>query len=267
MPEGHTIHRLARLHRRDLAGDKVAVTSPQGRFALEAGELDGKVLEGVEAVGKHLFYDWRRAPMLHVHLGLIGKFRTHRGDAWPSPSPATRLVMANDEVSVHLTGPMTCRLIRPDDRLRITSQLGPDPLADAEQAPEFVKRLRTKRAPVATALLDQKVIAGVGNVYRSEILFLAGIGPHRTAADVTEPEAAELWSLAVSQLRSGERAGRIITVVPREVGARRRSELPRDARLYVYKRGGLDCRRCGTRIERDSIGGRLAWWCPRCQAG
>lgn len=265
MPEGHTIHRLARLHRRDLAGDKVAVTSPQGRFSLEARELDGKVLTDVEAAGKHLFYDWNRGPMLHIHLGLIGKFRTHRGEDPPPPSSATRLSMVNDDVAVYLTGPMTCRLIRPDDRLRIVSQLGPDPLADSKQAPLFAERLAAKRAPVAAALLDQAVIAGIGNVYRSEILFLAGIDPHRPANAVTEEESQLLWDLAAKQLRAGERAGRIITVDPAEVGASRRSRIPRDTRLYVYKRAGMDCRRCGARIQRDTIGQRLAWWCPSCQ--
>lgn len=265
MPEGHTIHRLARLHTRDLAGREVAVSSPQGRFALEAEQLDGKVLERVDAYGKHLFYGWRRGPSLHVHLGLIGKFRTHRHPDPPPPSPATRVVLANDAVSVYLTGPMTCRLIRPDEQHRVVSRLGPDPLRDAADDDEFRRRLAAKRAPVAAALLDQSVVAGIGNVYRSELLFLAGIDPRRPASAVGDEEAELLWSLAVRQLRAGERAGRIVTVDPEEVGARRRSRVPPEARLYVYKRGGMDCRRCGSRIERAEIGQRLAWWCPSCQ--
>ena len=245
MPEGHTIHRLARLHRRDLAGREVAGAAPHGRAPPGGTPTHGQLSAAVPRP--------RHQPLHQLHRGP------------PPPSPATRLSMVNDDVAVYLTGPMTCRLIRPDDRLRIVSHLGPDPLRDSEQAPQFSTRLAAKRAPVAAALLDQAVIAGIGNVYRSEVLFLAGIDPHRPANTIAEQESQLLWDLAVEQLRAGARAGRIITVDPAEVGASRRSRLPRDARLYVYKRAGMDCRRCGARIQRDTIGQRLAWWCPSCQ--
>lgn len=265
MPEGHVIHRLARLHGEEFAGGAVAATSPQGRFALEAEELDGKTLEEVEAIGKHLFYHWHRAPMLHIHLGLTGSFRTHRTTEPPAPSPATRLVLANDSAAAYLTGPMICRLIRPDDRHRIVSQLGPDPLLDPGAGAEFRERLLAKRAAVGAALLDQRVIAGIGNVYRSELLFLAGIDPHRMASDLSAGEADLLWTLAKKHLRAGERSGRIVTVDPADVGATSRARLPKEASRYVYKRGGMQCRRCGSKIMRDEIAQRRAWWCPSCQ--
>ena len=96
MPEGHTIHRYARLHRELFAGQRLRVTSPQGRFAAGASQVDGRRLDGADAYGKHLFYRWARGLTLHVHLGLFGKFRSHRGDA-PPPSDQTRLALASPE--------------------------------------------------------------------------------------------------------------------------------------------------------------------------
>ncbi len=264
MPEGHTIHRLARLHRRDLAGRRVSVESPQGRFALESARLDGKVLHDTDAYGKHLFYHWEGAPSLYVHLGLIGKFRTHRGLA-PDPTPQTRLAMRADDVTVYLSGPMTCRLIDPREVDEITGPLGPDPLRSADGRDEFIERLRRRRAPVAATLLDQRVVAGIGNVYRSELLFLCGIDPRRSSADVDRDETVRLWNAVVEHLTLGERMGRIVTMRPEEVGERSRAAIPPDLRLYVYHRTGEPCHRCGTLVSETVLGGRRAWWCPVCQ--
>jgi endonuclease-8 len=272
VPEGHTIHRIARSHRRHFAGRRVAASSPQGRFAAEADILDGRVLEGVDAVGKHLFYRWSDAPSMHVHLGLIGRFRTFRGPALPDPTPQTRLVLAADGAAAHLSGPMTCRLIDPEDRDGVVAGLGSDPLApdalrSARPVRRFAEALAGRRIPVAAALLDQGVIAGIGNVYRSEILFLCGVHPLRPAGSITDSEAAEMWATAVHQLRHGVRLGRIVTVEPAEVGARSRRSIPGELRLYVYKRAGEPCRRCGTLITGGPAGGRTVWWCPSCQHG
>jgi endonuclease-8 len=272
VPEGHTIHRIARSHRRHFADRRVTASSPQGRFAVEADVVDGRVLRAVDAVGKHLFYHWADAPSIHVHLGLIGRFRTFRGPDLPDPTPQTRLVLAADGVSAHLTGPMTCRLIEPEDVEAVVVALGPDPLApdalrSARPALRFAAGLAGRRVPVAAALLDQGVIAGVGNVYRSEILFLCGIHPLRSAETLTEAEAREVWATAVHQLRGGVRLGRIVTVDPADVGARSRRAMPEELRLYVYKRSGEPCRRCSTEIMNGPAGGRTAWWCPSCQHG
>jgi len=272
VPEGHTIHRIARAHRRHFAGRPVAVSSPQGRFGAESRVLDGRVLEDVEAAGKHLFYHWADAPSIHVHLGLIGKFRTHREPDLPVPGPQTRLVLAANGIAAHLTGPMTCRLCDPEEVTEVIDSLGPDPLAgdalrSARPVRRFAAALAGRRLPVAAAMLDQGVIAGVGNVYRSEILFLCGIHPLRPAASLTEAEAGEVWATAVHQLRHGVRVGRIVTVEPADVGARSRRAVPEELRLYVYKRAGEPCRRCGTAIAAGPAGGRAAWWCPSCQHG
>jgi formamidopyrimidine-DNA glycosylase len=102
-------------------------------------------------------------------------------------------------------------------------------------------------------------------VYRAEILFLAGISPHRRAKDLTEDERRQVWDLTREQLRLGERAGRIVTVDPADVGAKRRSDLDRHTRLYVYKRQGDQCRRCDEPIQLGELGNRKVWWCPNCQ--
>ncbi|MBT8214737.1 MAG: Fpg/Nei family DNA glycosylase [Acidimicrobiia bacterium] len=269
MPEGHTIHRYARRHLETLGGQRLAVSSPQGRFADGAARLDGRRLEEVDAVGKHLFYRWEGDETLHVHLGLFGRFRTHRVTV-PEPSDGTRLAMVGDEATVYLSGPTACELIGPDEEVTIRERLGPDPLAagvNGDGLAQLRHNLSRRRIPIGAALLNQSVVAGVGNVYRAEVLFLAGIHPATPANEVTPDEVRTIWELTRQQLRRGERAGRIVTVDPHEVGARSRRDLSRDERLYVYKRNGEPCRRCGVAITADDMANRTIWWCPSCQDG
>ncbi len=265
MPEGHTIHRYARLHRDALVGERLRVASPQGRFEAGAARLDGSRLTAVDAHGKHLFYRWGTGDTLHVHLGLFGRFRTFREEP-PPPTDGTRLTMRAAEVAVYLSGPTACRLIDPATEDAVRSRLGPDPLRDPAAVGDFASRLARRRIPIGAALLDQKVIAGVGNVYRAELLFLLGILPFRTVTDLTSSEIDSIWTAAGEQLRRGERTGRIVTVQPAEVGVPRRSDIPRFERLYVYKRHGEPCRRCGTPISSGELANRRIWWCPTCQA-
>ncbi len=266
MPEGHTIHRLARLHRPILVGERVAVSSPQGRFAGGAELLDGERVEEIEAFGKHLFYHWANANILHIHLGLFGKFRTFKGDP-PPPTEGTRLALDTGEATIYLAGPTACELLTVDERDAVVARLGPDPLRRGTKPTTFTDNLDRRSIAIAAALLDQKVVAGIGNVYRAEILFLAGIHPFRRAKDLEPEERAQIWDLTVDLLRRGEKAGRIVTVEPADVGARRRSDLRSKERLYVYKRGGQPCRRCQTPIELAEVANRKVWWCPVCQPG
>lgn len=264
MPEGHTTHRIARRHRETFAGEPVHAYSPQGRFGAGASRIDGKVLEDVEAVGKHLFYNWQGRITLHVHLGLIGKFRTHVAPP-PKPTPATRLALENDEATAYLSGPMKCELIDRTSVARIVDQLGPDPLRPGTRKTGFADRLETRRMPVGAVLLDQSVIAGIGNVYRSEVLFLCGIHPTTPSNELAESDISHVWTAARSELRKGLADGRIITVRPRDVGASRRSDLPEELQRYVYKREHKPCLRCGTPIEATELAGRRMWFCPSCQ--
>ena len=261
MPEGHTIHRLARDQRRDLAGHLVRASSPQGRFAVGAADLDGRVLLGTEARGKHLFHHYEGSRLLYVHLGLIGKFHRDRLDE-PARLGEVRLRLEGRAMRWDLTGPMRCDLIAVTEYEQIVSDLGPDPLRRGARAADFVTRLRRKRAPVAAALLDQTVIAGIGNVYRSELLFLRGIHPARPAATLDKDEAHQLWDEAVAQLRLGLRLNRIVTISAEDRYGRAAGRVPAGERLYVYQRAGLPCRRCGAPIERAVLGARKVWWCP-----
>jgi formamidopyrimidine-DNA glycosylase len=266
MPEGHTIHRHARLQRKHLRNTgPIAVSSPQGRFAAGAARLDGRGVRNIEARGKHLFYRWDHGETLHVHLGLFGKYKTFLGEA-PPPTDGTRLALRTEDATIYLAGPTICEIIDPDEEAELRNRLGPDPLDRRSDPERFVGNLSRRRIAIGAALLDQKVVAGIGNVYRAELLFLLGVDPH-TPANVVDPETAVgLWDRTVTELRRGEKSGRIVTTDPADFGAARDRDLKRDERLYAYKRDGLPCRRCGTEIRITEMANRSMWWCPSCQA-
>jgi endonuclease VIII len=264
MPEGHTLHRLARDLRRDLRGSVVRASSPQGRFADGAAQIDGRALTRTEAYGKHLFLTWEGRQVLYVHLGLIGKFRRKPAPI-PDPQGEIRLRLATDHVAWDLSGPMTCTLDTPAIRSRLLEKAGPDPLRRDADPEQFVAGLARRSAPLAVALLDQSLISGIGNVYRAEMCFLAGIHPLVPARELGSPDAKQLWDLAVDLLSIGLRLNRIVTRDPRELGRSTYAGVPDHERLYVYKRGGEPCRRCGTLIGWADVGGRRVWWCPTCQ--
>jgi endonuclease-8 len=263
MPEGHALHRIARHHGRLLVGRAVHADSPQGRFVAGAGRLDGLLVVGVEAYGKHLFYDVPGAGLLHVHLGLYGKFA-----GGPQPAPPVRgvirLRLQTDESWIELRGATAVELIAPEVREEIFARLGPDPLRPRAKPDRFLDRASASRAPIAAILMDQSMLAGIGNVFRAELLFRAGVEPHRSGRDVGTDVLAGIWSDAASQLRAGVRAGRIVTTRPAD---RERSRGPvalSDAH-YVYRRAGLPCRRCGTEIRHEVLLGRNLFWCSLCQ--
>lgn len=263
MPEGHTIHRAARLQTKRFGGKTLRVWSPQGRFAQEASELDGKRLERVEAMGKHLLYRWRGAPTLHVHLGLFGRFRIGPD---VEPSPNARVAWSSDTHLLALSGPTVCEFIDPDAERELAERLGPDPLApQQDDAQRLAAALGRSTIPIGAAMLDQTVMAGVGNVYRAEILFLAGIDPSTPSKALARDDVEAIWKLTVEQLTLGERLGRIVTVDPEEVGVPGPNKVPRGERTYVYKRAGASCRRCGSGIRSTELGSRSIWWCPSCQ--
>jgi endonuclease-8 len=258
VPEGHTIHRLARGLRRTLGADALDACSPQGRFADGAALLHGERIERTEAWGKYLFVDVSGGQILHVHLGLIGKFRPTPMPP-PPPRPSIRLRLANDGGCWDLTGPARCELVTPDERAAIVSQLGPDPLRRGARPGTMHARFAATSKPVGAVLLDQTVIAGIGNVYRAELLFLCGIDPRRPARDVPSADVDRLWEESVRLLRIGVRYGAIVTTDPDEIGRSIGRMRPED-RLYVYHRE--HCRRCGTALVTSEVGGRPIQHCP-----
>lgn len=261
VPEGHTIHRLARFLRKDLAGTRVGSTALQDRFAAPAARLDGEYVEGTDAHGKHLFVTIGDETV-HVHLGLFGRFRRRTNPA-PEPRGALRWRLEGEDHTWDLSGPTACEVLDPDGLATLRARLGPDPLRRDADPDAFVRRAGRSKRPIGDLLLDQKVIAGVGNVYRAELCFLHGLHPTVSGTDLDEPDLGSLWASTVDLLRIGERVGRIVTTDPDEVGVPTHARAKRGERLHVYKRSR--CRRCGTEIEVFELANRTCFACPSCQ--
>lgn len=267
MPEGHTIHRIAKDHSPILVGPPLRVTSPQGRFTADARRVDGARLERIEPYGKHLFYWWETGDVGHVHLGLFGRFRVHRSEdrVFPDPIGQVRMRLEGDGVAIDLSGPTACSIGSAEDRQRIVARLGPDPLRRDAKPKLVIDRIARRRTPIGTLLLDQSVVSGVGNVYRAEALFVTGIHPGRPGDECTPEELQALWSTIVAMLKAGVRDNRIITLERqdrRTAGAGRRGHR-RGESTYVYHRD--ICLRCSSSTQTITLGGRPCWFCPTCQ--
>jgi DNA-formamidopyrimidine glycosylase len=267
MPEGHTLFRLAREVSDRFAGRRVAVTSPQGRFAESASLVDGTLLVHAESFGKHLFVEFEHERHVHVHLGLYGRFDL---DDAPPPPPVgqVRMRLVSPTSYGDLRGATACELLTLEQRSRILARLGPDPLRDDADWTRAWDRVRHSRAPVGGLLMDQAVLSGVGNVYRAEVLFRHRLHPLRPGSTLQRGRFQSLWEDLVMLMRDGVRTGRIDTVhvdhTPEAMG-----RLPRvddhGGEVYVYRRQDQPCYVCGTRIRTDVLGGRNLFWCPRCQ--
>ncbi len=267
MPEGHTLHRLARLHQRRFARTPVVVSSPQGRFASSAAAVDGRVFLRASVCGKHLFHHYADGPIVHVHLGLYGTFTEwERPDdaSLPEPVGQVRMRMVGAKYGTDLRGPTVCELLDEAQVGDIVARLGPDPLrADADPSRAWA-RITKSRRPIGALLMDQTIIAGVGNVYRSELLFRHLIDPFRPGRDVDEAEFDSAWTDLVALMKVGLRRGKIVAVRPEhDHGAP--SYLPDRPRTYVYRRAGEPCRVCGATILTSVLEGRNVFWCPNCQ--
>ncbi|MEO6989574.1 MAG: DNA-formamidopyrimidine glycosylase family protein [Aquihabitans sp.] len=268
MPEGHTIHRLAKDQGKDLMGREVAAMSAQPRFTEGAARLDGQLIERVEAWGKHLFHTFDTGDVLHVHLGLIGWWTRRAPDlddgAFEEPTPTTRLRLTGEGVAWDLTGPMVCRVIDPDEQASVVAKLGPDPLRRNTDPEPVWSRLQRSAKAVGILLMEQDVVAGIGNVYRSEILNIVGIDPRRPGRNVTRSEFDALWAETVRQLRLGVRRNKIVTMSTEELPGPI-SKLARGEGRYVYKQE--ECGRCHTPLDIYPLAGRTTWSCPTCQPG
>ncbi len=251
MPEGHTLHRLARRHRTRFAGKQVSVTSPQGRFAEGAALLDGRPLVAAEAYGKHLFLGFPDERWLHVHLGLYGHWTFGTSPA-PVPRGALRVRFEGNGSFADLRGPTACEVWTPVEKAVLEARLGPDPLRPRPRGDDAWDRLSRSRSAVGQLLMDQAVVAGVGNVYRAEVLFRSAMSPFRPGHLVT-------------LMKAGLRAGRIVTTRPAHRD-RPGGRVRRDDAHYVYRRTGLPCRVCRTPVATQVMAGRNLFWCPQCQA-
>ena len=322
MPEGHSVHRIARQFQLHFVGKTVHASSPQGRFASGAKELDGLEMTDAKAVGKQMFLEFDHRIWLKVHLGMYGAWdfagdltadattasaggrmgqtnqrgtvvsddneasntsigapRTTRlrmaeqeklGEPTtfpPEPVGAVRVRLLTDATSADLRGPTACEVLQPEEVAATIAKLGPDPLVDGGKKGEqrFVDRVRSKPTPIGLLLMDQSVVAGIGNVYRGELLFRARLDPHKPGKDVPEELVRALWKDWTKLLKLGVKLGQMMTMDGLSKKKYEAALARRDDRHWVYHREGKPCRVCGTQIVMEIAAGRKLYYCPTDQ--
>jgi endonuclease-8 len=293
MPEGNEIHRWAARHFAALGGRTVRVDGPQGRFT-DSAVIDGRKLERVMAVGKHLGYDFGKDRILHVHLGLQGDFTEGSGPL-PEVRGALRLRMWNaaavkrpagpdaskphrwyseddgtDNLApekiawVELRGPMDCSIYSQEMWGKLLDRLGPDPL-NGDGVEKFVERVAKSRKTIGELLMDQSVAAGVGNILRAEFLYRARQSPFTPGREVAETTLRSIWKDAGVLMKAAMVDRRIVTTRPKD-RPHKKGQVLKEETHYVYRRQGRPCFVCGTKILTKVMAGRNLFWCPVCQA-
>lgn len=192
--------------------------------------------------------------------------------SWEPPEPVgqVRFRMFNAHAVADLIGPNRAELITEAEREKVEARLGPDPLEagareDAEAAARFAQAAHARKRPIGEIVMDQSIIAGVGNIYRADALFLAGISPHRKGANISVKRLTELWVLICDLMNRGLAAGRLETMDPKEAPNPPIEGDEEASRWYVYHRTGRPCLRCGTPIREALMQNRRLFWCPSCQ--
>lgn len=271
MPEGHTLKRLALDLTDTFVGGQTRVSSPQGRFAAEAALLDGQMMESAESAGKHLFITFPGDHLIHIHLGLIGGFAITPlgvGAEIPPPVGQVRLRLHNARAYADLRGATQCDLIGWERHDAIIAGLGPDPLRDDADPVRAWRKIQRSHRPIGDLLMDQAVLAGVGNVYRAEVLFRHRMHPLRPGNTVRASQFQAIWADLIELMSEGVRTGRIDTVAPEHTPAAM-GRPPRvddhGGEVYVYRRTGQTCLVCGSTVRTGELVGRNTFWCPRCQ--
>jgi len=347
MPEGHSVHRIALQFRRDFVGQRIEASSPQGRFAEGARELDGRRILASTAVGKHLLLEFEGQRTLHVHLGLYGSWdfagevtaaptftvedgrvgddvrrsglledltgyrpgalseatpeqlaaaqdaqgernlrvgpgrrtalrmsesdrevETEEGEFPPPPVGAVRVRLLTDTAVADLRGPTACEVFDPQQVEKLVAKLGPDPMHDASRKAEnrFVERVLRSSTPIGLQLMDQSVVAGIGNIYRAELLFRARLNPHAPGKSIPEPALRRLWKDWAHLLAIGVETGQMLTRADLKTEEDyRRALRSRDQRHYVYKRTGQKSLRGSGTVVMEDMGGRTLYWAPGWQ--
>lgn len=324
MPEGHSVHRIARQFALHFVGHQVAASSPQGRFAAGAARIDGRTMTQAIAVGKQMFLEFDNGLWLRVHLGIYGAWdfagditadatmasaggrmgqtnqkgtvvgafedslssigaprRTRLrmaeqekleapSDVFPPPPVgAVRVRLLTDATCADLRGPTACDVLLPEEVQAVIDKLGPDPILDSSRAAEdrFTATVLTKPTPICLLLMDQSVVAGIGNVYRAELLFRARLNPHLPGRELPEATVRALWKDWAKLLKIGVETGQMMTMDGLSKEAYDGAMASRADRHWVYHRTGEPCRVCGTPIVMEEIGGRKLYYCPKDQSG
>ncbi len=265
MPEGQVSHRNSLTLTAALAGQVVRrIETPEPRLVPQRipDRLLGETIVSVDAAGKHHLFRFASGRVLHSHLGMGGSWRLSTAQRVPTTRRLWLAVWTDQHVVAQYGGPQL-RLYEPNEPIPMLRGLGTDLLnADADPAEATARALAAidPGRAVGEALMDQRVVSGIGNVYRSETLFLCGIDPWRTVGSLTVEEARELGRTGARLLSEGvSHRGPITTY---------RTPDPRSReRTWVYGRSNRPCRRCGKPINSRGMGdtNRTVYWCPTCQ--
>jgi endonuclease-8 len=267
MPEGDTLFRTAAGLRPYLVGRPVRAARATG--GAQVGRLVGATVDSVDTIGKNLLMRFSNGLELRTHLRMNGTWHRYRpGERWRRPAARAVLVLeVEGAVAVCFDAPVVELFeARAEGLHPALAPLGPDLLRTEFDPADALRRLRDPSradATIGEALLDQRVMAGVGNVYRSEILFIGKVDPFARVARLDDATLGRLIATArrllFANVGRGRGPERSTTEGAREAGG---------APLWVYRRAGRPCRRCGTPIRSASLGRELprtVWWCPSCQ--
>ena len=264
MPEGHSIRHLATVHSYGFLGTTVQASSPQGRFTEGAEFINNRTMTDVTCKGKHLFFHFDD-DIVHIHLGLYGWFTTRKNRGQVAKE-SIRLRIANEEYVSDLVGPTACEIYDRQAYIKKIDSLGPDPLRD-DADPEITwAKIKKSNKTVGALLMDQSVIAGIGNVYRAELLFLSKQSPFVPGKELPRDRFDSLWHNSVRLLKIGAEDGKIKTVAEEHLTDDEVTLHGCSQNSYVYKQTGNPCRVCGDTVKADDMGGRTLYWCPGCQA-
>jgi endonuclease VIII len=265
MPEGDTILRAARTLHTALAGRTVtrfSSTVPAVAGGARHHRIEGRAVAAVEARGKHLIVRFAGGPALHTHMRMTGSWHLYRvGTRWQkSPALARAVIETGDRVAVCFAAPVVEWLTPSQEAAHAPlATLGPDVLADAFDAGLARDNLRAQGSrEIGDSLLDQRALSGIGNVYKSETLFLSGVWPFARVESLEDGTIERIVATARRLMRANVGDARV---------DRRTRPTQGTQRLWVYRRQGRPCFRCGTaiRMKRQGEDARSTYWCPACQ--
>ena len=274
MPEGDTIFRAARTLHRVLAGRTVtrfeSVFPSLSRIDVDA-PIRGRTIERVEARGKHLLIWFSESLVLRTHMRMHGSWHIYRPhERWRRPRHSMRIVLETADIHAIAFDVPVAEFATPDvlERTPQIHELGPDPLAEGFMPEEAARRIRARGdAEIADVLLDQTAIAGIGNVYKSEVLFAGRVNPFEKVRELRSEDVDRLIAVTVKFMRANVTEGAPAAIETYRGLRRTTGRSDPGARLWVYGRAGKPCRICGGPISRRRQGphARSTYWCPRCQ--
>lgn len=257
MPEGHTIHRAARDHHKLFCGQKLSVSSPQGRFADGATLLNGQTCLSIDAFGKHLIYHFDQGNVLHIHLGLFGRIRKRKLPV-VEPRGAVRVRFIGKTHVIDISGPTICRILTKQELMSLINRIGPDVLRSDANPDYAFNKISKSKSPIGRLIMDQSVMAGIGNVYRSEILWRQAIHPETPGQSIDKPTFDQIWADAKMLLEIGVKKNSIVTV-----DHEHSSQSSYRERVNIFAKDR--CPKCAGVIRRFEINGRRTFVCENCQ--